>query len=93
MAKRHLFLFNNLILLVKKRPNGRFATKHAVPLDTCLLWDTIECPDGNALKIVRTDTPDKVLLFFVSKAFKDSWVEKINACIAEDGCFFAFGSG
>jgi len=83
ISKRRLFLFNNL-LLVTKCAKGKIFTKHSIPLDNCLVW---EGSTPLCCQLVRTDSREKVEIVFQSTPLKESFMNKINETIANEGHF------
>ena len=85
MTKRHMFMFNNLLLVTKEYAKGKHELKHSFPLDKCLLWDNVSTSDAASFQLVLTDSPDKIVMMFPSNKLKETIMEKIHEAMAS-GC-------
>jgi len=92
LAKRHFFLFNDMILIAKE-VGKKYKKLSVIPIDKCIIWDikagSSEVPKSTkaAFSIVRTDkvpegTSGKLIMCAKTPTDKELWISSINSAIA-----------
>eukprot|EP01094_Clydonella_sp_ATCC50884_P029649 TRINITY_DN9356_c0_g1_i1.p1 TRINITY_DN9356_c0_g1~~TRINITY_DN9356_c0_g1_i1.p1 ORF type:complete len:412 (+),score=108.57 TRINITY_DN9356_c0_g1_i1:147-1238(+) len=85
-AKRHVFLFHNLLLITKKMAKQKFKSTATIRLDSALVWDLPEAIAQQSKKrkfgfqVVGGSTP--LTFVFTEEAAAETWRAKITECIS-----------
>jgi len=87
-AKITIWVFNDLLLLAKKKDKDKYLYKGQLNPNSCVVWD-LEAPGGasdkkNGFSIVNTDKRgplEKIIIYANTPEEKTEWMDHINTAI------------